>query len=222
LPTTSLPCRCRGPWQGRASISSWQGREGQGSYKLTAGQGKAREGQGQGGGRAGNLNTLLLLAFDHTSKEEVSRYVPTGNSRSKPEPMWFYYSKAKCKFHSIYPRKVVSHRVACNGSLRNADKPFRCSEEGCNKAFPSAQTLDQHIRGIHRWLPRACTQCPMSLDAYIFQSQEELSEHRDKKHNNLPEPQRCPLAQTCLSKKQYLTFLSLSKHLCKIYLLTVD
>jgi hypothetical protein len=164
----------------------------------------------------------LLSPFDHTSEEEVSRHVPTGNSRSKPEPMWFYCRKAECKFRSIYPRKVVSHRVTCDGSLRNADKPFRCSEEGCDKAFPSLGALEQHIKRTHRWLPRACTQCPMVPDAYIFHSQEELGEHRDKKHNDLPEPQRCPLAQTCLSTKQYLTFPSLSEHLRKIHLLTVD
>jgi uncharacterized C2H2 Zn-finger protein len=163
----------------------------------------------------------LIKSFDHFSEEEVSRFIPTGNSPNKPEPILFHCAK-ECDYNSINPRVVAIYEVTCDGTPKNAEKPFKCPEEGCGKAFRMEGALTTHVTGTHRWLHRSCPLCPQTTDAHIFQNQYQLSEHYEHNHNDLPEPQQCPLAHDCLSTKSFTTFPSLSEHLRKVHLLTPD
>ena len=160
--------------------------------------------------------------FDHWNPEEVSKHVPTGNSREQPSPFLYYCSQG-CAYASWRPELARSHAVNCKGPKQNeANESHDCSEDGCGATYTNRNSLAVHMWRKHNFKPRKCGKGCSEEESPIFITSNEYKNHVTALHDDLEEPTKCPLADDCRYDKVFTKRTSLRTHLHNIHEITIE
>ena len=109
------------------------------------------------------------------------------------------------------------HLVTCSYNPDKAPvaKPFKCTEEGCTKAYDTQSSLREHTVKTHKpWVPKACNGKGRACDTtYLFPNLKEYRGHYVKQHQQKDfEATKCQVSD-CKSETLFKTRHGYSIHL---------
>ena len=105
----------------------------------------------------------------------------TGGSKDSPVTYQYYCSK-QCGYSTTKRVFMVLHAGGCTGkpySRTVADIP--CSEN-CGKMYATEKIMKEHVRTIHRFIPKPCPHVNECDQTVLYDTQYKLSYHKTSVH----------------------------------------